>query len=71
MANFVLKIYGIEIGIGGTADPDIFRKSMFKLIHSEFTEASFSREEINTFNFAQSHISEDVVSEGEIEPYER
>lgn len=71
MAEFKIKIYGIEVGIGGLSNPEIYRKSMFKLIHSEFTTVSLSRDEINTFNFVLSDISEDVVSEGEIEPYER
>ena len=70
MADFEVRIYGIEVAIGGTADVDVYRKSMFKLIHSEFAEASFSRDEINVFNFHQSTFSQDVVSEGEIEPYE-
>jgi hypothetical protein len=68
MADYDLKIYGIEVGIGGSSDVDIFRKSMFKLIHSEFSNSSLSREEINTFNFKLSLISEDSVSKGEIEP---
>ncbi len=71
MAVFEIKIFGIEIAIGGTSDPDVYEKSMFKLIHSTFAETSFSREEINVFNFHQSIFSSDIVSEGEIEPYER
>ena len=70
MALLEIKIYGIEIAVGGTSNPDVYEKSMFKLIHSTFVEASFSKEEINVFNFHQSIFSSDVVSEGEIEPYE-
>lgn len=68
MADYDIKIYGIEVGVGGTADLGIFTKSLFKLIHSEFSNSSLSREEINTFNFKLSMISEDSVSKGEIEP---
>ena len=68
MADYNIKIYGIEVGIGGTEDAAIFRKSMFKLIHSKFSNSSLSKEEINTFNFVSSDISEDTVSTGEIEP---
>jgi hypothetical protein len=71
MAVFEIKIFGIEIAIGGTSDPDVYEKSMFKLTHSTFVKTPVLEEEINVFNFRQSIFSSDVVSEGEIEPYER
>jgi len=70
MADFDAFIYGIEVGIGGTANEDVYQRSMMRMTHSQFIQTPLSRDSINTYNYLMSHASEDIVAQGDIEPYE-